>query len=130
VKVIRSDGFRWDEVAERAYQSDDGSHSGVTRHHLLGGKPDEAALHFETRYFEVAPGGRTSLERHQHPHAVVVIRGSGSLVGGDESVGIRAFDCVYVAPDDVHQFKADRGEPLGFLCVVDRERDRPILVPL
>ncbi len=128
MKVIRSDGFRWQGVEERAYKSVDDSHSGVTRHLLLGGQLDEAALQFETRYFEVAPGGHTSLERHRHPHAVIVIRGSGSLMGADECVGIRPFDCVYVAPDDVHQFRADRGEPLGFLCVVDRERDRPILV--
>jgi mannose-6-phosphate isomerase-like protein (cupin superfamily) len=128
VKVIRSSGFRWHGVEERGYKSEDGSHSGVTRHRLLGGQPDEAALRFETRYFEVAAGGHTSLERHQHPHAVVVIRGSGSLADAGECVGIRPFDCVYVAPDDVHQFRADRGEPLGFLCVVDRDRDRPILV--
>jgi hypothetical protein len=26
-----------------------------------------------------------------------------------------------------HQFRADAGEPLGFLCMVNRERDRPQL---
>jgi mannose-6-phosphate isomerase-like protein (cupin superfamily) len=35
------------------------------------------------------------------------------------------FDCVFVAPGEPHQFRADDGEPLGFLCMVDRERDRP-----
>ena len=129
MKVIRSDGNRWKGVPGRQYKSADASHVGVTRYALLGRRPDEAALQFETRYFEVAPGGHTSLERHQHPHAVVVMRGSGSLVGDAERVRIRPFDCVYVAPGDVHQFRADRGEPLGFLCVVDRERDRPVLVP-
>jgi hypothetical protein len=28
----------------------------------------------------------------------------------------------------VHQFRATAAEPLGFLCVVDRERDRPVPV--
>jgi quercetin dioxygenase-like cupin family protein len=115
-------------VAGRAYKEGRGSHAGVTRFELLGREPDETALRFETRYFEVASGGYTSLERHRHPHTVIVIRGSGTLVGEGEEHPIRPFDCVYVAPDDVHQFRADRGETLGFLCVVDRERDRPALV--
>jgi hypothetical protein len=28
----------------------------------------------------------------------------------------------------VHQFRATGDEPLGFLCVVERERDRPVPV--
>jgi hypothetical protein len=28
----------------------------------------------------------------------------------------------------VHQFRATGAEPLGFLCVVERERDRPVPV--
>ena len=41
---------------------------------------------------------------------------------------IGPFDCVYVSPDTVHQFRATGKEPLGFLCVVDRRRDRPVPV--
>ena len=43
---------------------------------------------------------------------------------------IRAFgDAVYVAPDEVHQFRNPSAtEPFGFLCVVDAERDRPVSV--
>jgi quercetin dioxygenase-like cupin family protein len=125
MKVMRSDGFRWEGVASREYKDASDRHAGVTRCALLGKNPDESALTFETRYFEVAPGGYTSFERHRHPHTVVVLRGSGTLVGERERHAIAAFDCIYVAPDDVHQFRADRGETLGFLCIVDRERDRP-----
>jgi len=32
---------------------------------------------------------------------------------------------VRVAPGDPHQFRNTGTEPLGFLCVVDAERDRP-----
>jgi quercetin dioxygenase-like cupin family protein len=126
VKVLRSRGFRWHGVEPRVYKEAGHSHGGVTRHLLLGGAPDQAALSFETRYLEVEAGGHTSLEYHQHPHAVVVIRGRGTVVLDREHHEVQAFDCVYVAPNEVHQFRADLGEALGFLCVVDRERDRPV----
>ncbi|MBI2536308.1 MAG: cupin domain-containing protein, partial [Gemmatimonadetes bacterium] len=38
---------------------------------------------------------------------------------------ITPYDCVYVAPGTTHQFRATGTEPLGFLCMVDRVRDRP-----
>jgi mannose-6-phosphate isomerase-like protein (cupin superfamily) len=57
----------------------------------------------------------------------VVIRGEGEVVLADrvERIGLR--DVIYVAPGTFHQFHATGDEPLGFLCIVDRERDRPVL---
>jgi quercetin dioxygenase-like cupin family protein len=40
---------------------------------------------------------------------------------------VQTGDSVCVAPQCFHQFHADAGEVLGFLCVVSRERDRPVL---
>src|SRR3989454_5267234 len=57
-----------------------------------------------------------------------VIRGRGRVALGDHTYDLAPFDCVYVAPGAVHQFAASGGEPLGFLCMVDRVRDRPELV--
>ena len=129
-KVIRQDGFRWDGVDLRAYKEPEGdAFHGVTRQPILGRRDDEAALSFEARYFEIEPGGWSSLERHGHPHAVVVLRGRGSVVLGHVEHDLAPLDCVYVAPWEDHQFRADRGEALGFLCMVDRERDRPQAVP-
>ena len=93
---------------------------------LCGEAPDEAVLSFVTRYFEIAAGGFTALEHHAHPHTVVVLRGRGSVVLGGTREPIAAFDCVYVPPHLRHQFRADASEVLGFVCVVDRVRDRPI----
>ncbi len=128
MKVVQSRGFRWEGVEPRVYKPAGRDHAGVTRYLLLGGAPNEEALQFETRYFEIEEGGYTSLERHLHAHAVVVIRGRGTAVLGGESHEVQPFDCVYVAPNGVHQFRADRGASLGFLCTVDRERDRPVPV--
>lgn len=72
-------------------------------------------------------GGYTSLEYHRHPHSVVIIRGSGSLILGDEVHSLSLHDVVFISPETLHQFHADNEEPLGFICIVDRYRDKPAL---
>lgn len=124
-RVIRSEEFRWLGVPPLPYRDRSDRYSGVVKHVLLGAGEGDERLAFETRYFEVEPGGFTMLERHGHPHAVVIIRGAGTVHLDDADHAIRPFDCVYVAPEGVHQFRADKGEVLGFLCIVDRVRDRP-----
>lgn len=129
-KVIRFAGFRWQDVAVTAYKERSDLYKDVTRQTLLGERAGEGEgdLNFITRYFEIAPGGYSTLERHEHPHAVVILRGRGTVVLGGEEHDIAPFDCVRVAPDTVHQFRATGEEPLGFLCIVDRVRDRPVPV--
>ncbi len=129
-KVVKHDAFRWHGVPQRAYkEAGGGPFRGVLRKTLLGSGEGEEDLTFLTRYFEIAPGGWSTLERHRHPHAVVVLRGRGSLVLDGAEHALEPFDCVYVAPGAPHQFRAAAAEPLGFLCVVDRERDRPEPLP-
>jgi quercetin dioxygenase-like cupin family protein len=123
-KVLRFDGYRWDAVPVTAYKPMPDLFRDVTRQTLLGDGEGEDPLTFLTRYFEVQPGGYSTLERHEHPHAVVVLRGEGEVTLGERVHRIRPHDCVYVAPDTPHQFRATGEEPLGFICVVDRERDR------
>jgi quercetin dioxygenase-like cupin family protein len=127
-RVLKSAAFRWPGVPLRAYDEDGDHFQGVTRQTLLGEEAGEEALRFLTRYFEVAPGGYSSLEHHRHPHAVIVLRGAGEVLLDGESHEIEPFDVVYVAPGSVHRFLASRGQTLGFLCVVDRDRDRPVRV--
>ncbi|MDE0357486.1 MAG: cupin domain-containing protein [Gammaproteobacteria bacterium] len=132
-RVIRGGAGDWANVRPRRYKHEEeglARFRDVTRHTLLGGGPDgaEAGLGFELRYFEVAPGGYSSLERHAHGHAVVIVKGKGAVRLGEATEPVSALDVVYVAPHDVHSFSADAGEALGFLCVVDRARDRPVVV--
>lgn len=123
-KVLKSRDFRWDGVELKAYKQENAPYQDVTRQTLLGDGPGEETLQFITRYFEVQPGGYSTLELHRHPHAVVILRGTGHVVLGGETHEIAPFDCVFVAPGTKHQFRATGAEPLGFLCVVDRVRDR------
>lgn len=126
-KVIKCSNYQWHSVSRKEYKDETNSYKGVHRYSLLGEKQDEQALTFQTRYFEVQEGGYTSFEYHRHPHSVVIIRGSGTIILGDSLYELSLHDVVFIAPDTLHQFHADRGEALGFLCTVDRYRDRPTL---
>lgn len=116
--------FHWDGVDVLQYKQDGGApFRDVTRQVLFEGSDPPAQL----RYFEVAPGGWTTLERHEHVHAVMVIRGRGQCLVGDKAYDIDTHDLVSVPPMTWHQFRAAPGEALGFLCLVACERDRPQL---
>ena len=91
---------------------------------LNGALPDHAT---ELRYFEIAAGGYSTLERHEHTHAVLILRGSGSVQIGSEVHALGEHDLVTVDPLTWHQFRAAPDSALGFLCLVARERDRPQL---
>jgi len=124
--VIKCHDFRWDGIALGLYNPDPALFSGVTRQTILGEGPGEAAAGILARYFEVAAGGYSTLEHHEHRHYVVVLRGGGEVTLGDRVHAIAPYDAVYVAPHTPHQFRATGPEPLGFLCIVDRERDKPV----
>jgi mannose-6-phosphate isomerase-like protein (cupin superfamily) len=123
--VRKSSGdYRWEQVDVLAYKQDAAApFKDVTRQVLFDGSD----LPTQLRYFEVAPGGWTTLERHEHVHAVMVIRGRGECLVGEQAHEIGLHDLVNVPPMTWHQFHAAADEPLGFLCLVCTERDRPQL---
>jgi hypothetical protein len=98
-KILRyREDYTWGERMRRIYKDEDGNWKGVTRTSLVGGS-DGLPVPFHLRYFEVETGGF----------------GYG--------------DVIYIAPWEVHQFcNPDGPEPLGFLCMVPAERDRPVPV--
>ena len=123
--VRRADGtFRWEGVPVREYKQEGSApFKDVTRQVLF----EAEGLPAQLRYFEVAAGGWTTLERHEHVHAVMVIRGKGQALVGDRAYDIAVHDLVSVPPMTWHQFHASPDEPLGFLCLVAANRDRPQL---
>jgi mannose-6-phosphate isomerase-like protein (cupin superfamily) len=116
--------FHWDKVDVLQYKQDGAApFRDVTRQVLF----EPQGLGTQLRYFEVAPGGWTTLERHEHVHAVMVIRGRGQCLVGEKAYELGTHDLVSIPPMTWHQFRAAPGEPLGFLCLVASERDRPQL---
>ncbi len=126
---FRSGDFAWDGVTPAVYKSSAALPAGmawrdVVRHTLIGGGP-AAGTQVELRYFEIGPGGFSSLEKHHHAHAIVVLRGSGDVILGREVVRVAPFDVVFVPSETPHQFITAGDAPFGFLCPVDAARDRP-----
>lgn len=116
--------LRWDAVDVLAYKQEGSApFRDVTRQVLF----DAPSLGCQLRYFEMAPGGHTTLERHEHVHAVVIQRGRGRAMLGDHVVVVAPYDLIEVPPLTWHQFRADDDGPLGFLCMVNAVRDRPQL---
>lgn len=121
--IIPSNGFQFPGVEVETYKDEPGTWVAVSRR-VLG------SLHssFQSRYFEMAAGGYTSFERHEHEHFVVILRGSGRVRLGDEWSEVGPGDVVRIAGNTPHQFTNPGTEPFGILCVVDNDRDRPILL--
>ena len=123
--VVRQTGaYEWEGVQLIAYKAEGTHFRQVTRQVLSDAFPD---LFAELRYFEVAPGGHSTLERHGHVHLVLIGRGAGHCLVGDAGSAIAERDAVIIPPWTWRQFRATGTEPLGFFCVVARERDRPQL---
>jgi ribulose-bisphosphate carboxylase large chain len=120
--------FTWQGVPVAEYKQAAEHWRGVARTVLVGEGGEGTSFH--VRYFEIAPGGFSSLERHAHEHAVVVLRGRGQVRLGEVVHDLGFGDTVYVAPHEAHQFRnPSASEPFGFLCMVDAHRDRPMPVP-
>jgi quercetin dioxygenase-like cupin family protein len=119
--------FAWDGVETLAYKPDPGGHTpfkDVTRQTLFHAHEKLGA---EWRYFEVAAGGHSTLERHEHIHNVLILRGRGRCLVGETVSEIGEHDLVHIPSMTWHQFRAAEDAPLGFLCLVNGERDKPQL---
>jgi quercetin dioxygenase-like cupin family protein len=126
--LVRHGGapFRWAGVPVLAYKEEGTHFRDVTRQVLFEPSGTGAgALDVQLRYFEVAPGGHTTLERHAHEHLVVVLRGPARCLVGERLHDLEVNDVVHVPADTWHQFRTGDEGPLGFLCLVRAERDRP-----
>lgn len=121
--------FRWRGAAPEVYKFAAGEERGmgwrgVTRFTIAS--PQTIPARFELRYFELEPGGYSSLEKHRHVHYVLVLRGAGHALVGDEVFEVAPLDAVYVAPLTPHRWINAGEEPFGFLCPVDGDRDPPL----
>ena len=118
------EGFRWDAVAHQPYKPDGSApFKDISRQNLV----HQDDLGCELRYFEMDAGGYSTLERHEHAHAVMILRGHGQCLVGNEVLAVKQFDLVSIPSATWHQFRAGKDEPLGFLCMVNVVRDRPEL---
>ena len=124
-RIIRNENYKWEDAEQKVYKTDNDNFRDIHRYSLLG--ETEKDLNFQTRYFEIEPDGYSSLEKHRHPHTVIIIRGKGSVILGNKVTEVQLHDVVYISPETIHQFHADKDDFLGFICIVDRYRDKPFI---
>jgi quercetin dioxygenase-like cupin family protein len=116
--------FRWDGVELRPYKDEAAApFKAISRQELFADPP----LGCQLRYFEMQAGGYSTLERHEHVHAVMILRGRGQCLVGEEVRAVKPFDLISIPAWTWHQVRATESEPFGFLCMVNAERDRPQL---
>ncbi len=116
--------FRWQGVDFLPYKEEGSAPFKAVSRQVLFAEP---FLSCELRYFECQPGGHTTLERHEHAHGVMLFRGGGLCLLGDQVRRVAAPDLVLIPPMVWHQFRAWDEDHLGFLCMVNADRDRPQL---
>lgn len=120
------DAFRWDDVDVKEYRKVGDFFRDINKQVFFDG---EHGFSCELRYFEVKPGGYSSLELHEHVHGVMILRGRGRVLAysdrGSYMRDIAEHDVVHVPSLTWHQFQAAEDEHLGFLCLVENDRDRP-----
>lgn len=120
-----AEGFQWPDREDQRYKDSAAlPFRGVRRVELVGKQGEPCS--FDLRYFELEPGGYTSLEKHVHTHVLIGARGRGVVVTGGERLALSPDDVAYVGPLQPHQLRNEGREPFGFYCIVDRERDRPM----
>ncbi len=126
-RIIRhKEGFRWSSVKADKYKKEGQSWSSVIRMALIGDFGE--SVKFSLRYFEILPKGYSSLEKHKHEHVVICIRGRGKVTLDKKTYKVGYLDTVYISPDTIHQFLNPFEEPFGFFCIVDKKRDKPIVI--
>ena len=107
-------GWDWEGVPRNLLQP------GVTVQRFVSRRDESNKV--ELRYFEIEPGASSNHEQHNYEHAVLVLRGRGTIRLGEDVFPVQFGDAVFVGSDEIHQFRATEDELLGFLCtVLDKE---------
>jgi quercetin dioxygenase-like cupin family protein len=83
---------------------------------LIG--PADGAGKFHMRRFRVLPGGYTPLHTHDWEHEVFILAGAGELATADGPRPFAAGHVIFVAPQELHQFKNTGPADLEFLCLI------------
>jgi quercetin dioxygenase-like cupin family protein len=76
------------------------------------------APNFAMRIIEVQPGAATEKHTHAWEHEVYVLQGQGTVCGADGVEPLAAGTCVYVAPNELHQFANAGTDVFRMICVI------------
>jgi quercetin dioxygenase-like cupin family protein len=106
-------GWDWEGVPILGYGP---ARPGVTVRRFISRR--DGSHNMEIRYFEIEPGATTNFESHNYEHAVLILRGRGTVRLGEQIHPIKFGDAVFVSADEIHQFRASDDDTLGLMCAV------------
>ena len=118
--------YSWKGIKDESYKPVGGGWQDIVRKVIIGSHGE--STHFHLRYFEIMPGGFSTLERHRHEHVVICVRGKGRILIGEKLHRVDFLDTVYISPNTIHQLTNPFDEPFGFFCIVNAKRDKPKLI--
>lgn len=118
--------FSWQGIQIEKYKREGDEWADIVRQTLIGNYGESTRFHL--RYFEIAPNGFSSFERHKHEHVVIGVRGDGICIVGKKKYTIGFLDTLYIKPNEPHQLKNPYDKPFGFFCIVNAKRDRPKII--
>ncbi len=99
----------------------------VTMRIMIG--RDDGAPNFAMRHFSVQQGGHTPKHQHDYEHEAVILGGYGTVEVNGTSREVVPGDVLFVEPNALHQFRADKGQSLQFLCFVPISFDCGCVTP-
>ena len=79
---------------------------------------DDGAPNFAMRVFDVQPGGNTPLHRHAWEHEVFILEGEAIVTTESGDKNAPTGTIVFVAPDELHQFRNETDEVMRFICLI------------
>ena len=85
---------------------------------LIGNEEDSPTCIM--RRFKVESGGHSPHHSHDYEHVVYVVSGRGTLFASGEEHEISEGNSLIVHPNEIHQFRADKGDELQFLCIIPK----------
>jgi quercetin dioxygenase-like cupin family protein len=112
--VRRREGDGWEGVEPRRY-------AGGAERHVLAGAAD-GARQVELRVFRLPPGAGSTLERHAHEHALLILEGHGAVLLDGREHSLAPGDHVFVGAWEEHRLRAGPGGPLVFACTAPVDR--------
>lgn len=109
-----------DEIEKKEYDGE--NVKGVVKKSLIG--PAQGWDGHVMRVFTVKEDGFTPRHSHPWPHVNYVISGSGTVYLSGREYEVTAGSTAYVPSNTVHQFMANKGSQLKFICIVPEEGDK------
>jgi len=62
-------------------------------------------------------GGYSPLHKHAWEHIIYVLEGEGLVFNGEKTQTIKTGDCMFISPNESHQFHNKSQKTPTFLCI-------------